>query len=119
MARKATGEVQEFVVGQLEDVRRKLQDFEKELVKRGKAQQRELEGLLKGVRQGKQLKALEKRANAAGSQAKKRLDALQDSVLGALGVASRAELTQVHRELGKLAKKVDALIGRKNPATAS
>lgn len=49
MARKAVsaaapkGEVQEFVVGQLEEARKRLVVFERELVKRGRAQQREVD----------------------------------------------------------------------------
>jgi uncharacterized protein YukE len=117
MARKTTStkvEVQEFVVGQLEDARKRLVVFERELVKRGKAQQREVEVLLKSVRQGKPLKAIEKQANAAGTEVKKRLDGLQDQVLGVLGVASRAEISQINRELTKLSKKVDALVTKKS-----
>lgn len=120
MARKAVssaapkGEVQEFVVGQLEEARKRLVVFERELVKRGRAQQREVETLLKNVRQGKPLRALEKQASAATAEVKKRLDGLQDQVLGALGVASRAELIQINRELSKLSKKVDILVSKKN-----
>lgn len=118
MARKttastATGEVQEFVINQLEEARHKLEGFEKGLVKRGKAQQKEIEALLKSVRQGKPIKAIEKQATAAGAEVRKRLDGLQEQVLGALGVASRTEITQINRELAKLSKKVDALVSKK------
>lgn len=109
-------DVQDFVVVQLEEARKRIQTFEKELVKRGRAQQRELEGLIKQLRQGKQLKTLEKQATVAGSEVKKRLDTLQTSVLDALGVASRDEMRQIHRELARLTKRVDTLVSKKPSA---
>lgn len=109
-------DVQDFVVVQLEEARRRIQTFEKELVKRGRAQQRELEGLIKQLRQGKQLKTLEKQATVAGTEVKKRLDTLQNSVLDALGVASRDEMRQIHRELARLTKRVDTLVSKKPSA---
>jgi polyhydroxyalkanoate synthesis regulator phasin len=111
------GEVQAAVIGQLEEARKRIVAFEKELVKRGRAQQRELEVLIRDLRAGKPVKQLEKQASAASHEVKKRLDGLQDQVLGALGVASKHEISQLNRELAKLSKKVDALVSRKAPAT--
>lgn len=113
---KAAKDVQEFVVVQLEEARKRIQSFEKELVKRGRAQQKELEAVIKSIRTGKQLKVLEKQASAATGEVKKRLDGLQTSVLDALGVASRDEMRQIHRELARLTKRVDTLISRKPSA---
>lgn len=126
MARKQTpqktqspvAEVQAAVVGQLEEARKRLVSFEKELVKRGRQQQKEIESLIRGVRSGKQLKQIEKQATAAGTEVKKRLDGLQDQVLGVLGVASRSEIAELNRELVRLSKKVDALASKKAPAQA-
>lgn len=115
-APKAAKDVQEFVVVQLEEARKRIQTFEKELVKRGRAQQKELEGVIKSIRAGKQLKVLEKQASAATGEVKKRLDGLQTSVLDALGVASRDEMRQIHRELARLTKRVDTLISKKPSA---
>ncbi|MGV3620407.1 MAG: hypothetical protein ACO1OB_06305 [Archangium sp.] len=95
-------DVQSLVLGQLEDARKRLLTFEKELVKRGRAQQKELEALIRGVRKGVPVKQIEKKATAA-----------KQSVLGALGVASRDEILQLNRELARLSKKVDALVTRK------
>lgn len=125
MARKQTvqsspvADVQALVVGQLEDARKRLVTFEKELVKRGRAQQKEIETLIRGVRSGKQLKQLEKQATAAGTEVKKRLDGIQDQVLSALGVASRDEIVQLNRELTRLSKKVDALVTKKTPTASA
>ena len=113
---KAAKDVQEFVVVQLEEARKRIQSFEKELVKRGRAQQKELEAVIKSIRTGKQLKVLEKQASAATGEVKKRIDGLQTSVLDALGVASRDEMRQIHRELARLTKRVDTLISRKPSA---
>ncbi len=124
MARKQTVqsspvvEVQNLFLGQLEDARKRLQSFEKELVKRGKAQQKEIETLIKGVRTGKPLKQLEKQVGAVGGEVKKRLDGLQDQVLAALGVASHDEIVELNRELVRLSKKVDLLIAKKPTASA-
>ena len=122
MARKQTqstqspvAEVQAVVLGQLEEARKRLVTFEKELVKRGRQLQKEIETLIKGVRSGKQLKQFEKQATAAGNEVKKRLDGLQDQVLNVLGVASRHEIAELNRELARLAKKVDALASKKAP----
>jgi len=115
MSRKQTvqqspvAEVQAAVVSQLEDARKRLVTFEKELVKRGRQQQREIEAVLKSVRSGKQLKQIEKSATAAGHEVKKRLDGLQDQILGVLGVASRDDIQELSRELARLSKKVDTL----------
>lgn len=124
MARKQTvqsspvAEVQNLVLGQLVDARKRLLSFEKELVKRGKAQQKEIESLIKGVRTGKPLKQLEKQVNVVGGEVKKRLDGLQDQVLAVLGVASHDEIVELNRELVRLSKKVDLLLAKKPTASA-
>jgi polyhydroxyalkanoate synthesis regulator phasin len=124
MARKQTvqsspvADVQNLVLGQLEDARKRLVSFEKELVKRGKQQQKEIESLIKGVRSGKQLKQIEKQVGAVGGEVKKRLDGLQDQVLSVLGVASHDEIVELNRELVRLSKKVDLLLAKKPTASA-
>jgi polyhydroxyalkanoate synthesis regulator phasin len=117
MARKipaVTEEVQGFVVGQLKEAQKRVRTLEKELVKRGRSQQKELEALIKSVRQGKQVKAFEKQANVATHEVKKRLDTLQGQVLSVLGVATRSEIHHISRELTRLTKKVDALVSKKS-----
>jgi hypothetical protein len=102
-------EVQEFVVVQLEEARRRLQQYEKDLLALGRSQQHEIEALLERVKTGKELKLLEKRASEATSEVKKRLDGVQTQVLSVLGVASQDQIKQISRELGRLSKKVDTL----------
>lgn len=116
VAPQSVKDVQDFVVGQLEEARKRIQSFEKDLVKRGRAQQKEIESLIRDLRSGKQLKTLEKQANAATTEVKKRLDGLQESVLDALGVASRDEIREIHRELARLTKRVDTLVSKKPSA---
>jgi DNA anti-recombination protein RmuC len=106
-------DVQVFVSAQLEQAKKRIGEFEKDLTKRAKAQQKEVEGLLKSIRQGTPLKAFEKQASAASDQVKQRLEELQSTVLTALGVATSDEIGQIHRELTKLSKKVDALVTKK------
>ena len=125
MARKQTvqsspvADVQNLVLGQLEDAKKRLVTFEKELVKRGKAQQKELESLIKNVRSGKQLKQIEKQVSAVGTEAKKRIENLQDQVLAVLGVASHDEIVELNRELVRLSKKVDQLLVTKKPQASA
>lgn len=124
MARKQTvqsspvAEVQNLVLGQLEDARKRLVHFEKELVKKGRAQQKEIESLIKGVRSGKQLKQIEKQAVAVGTEVKNRLNGLQEQVLAVIGVASHDEIVELNRELVRLSKKVDLLLAKKPTASA-
>ena len=119
MARKqsavqsSVSDVQSLVLGQLEDAKKRLLGLEKELVRRGRAQQKEIESLIKSVRTGKPVKRFEKQAAAAGTEVKKRLDGLQTQVLGVLGVATRTEIGQLNRELARLSKKVDALASKR------
>lgn len=125
MARKQTvqsspvADVQNLVLGQLEDARKRLAHFEKELVKRGRAQQKEIESLIRGVRTGKPLKQIEKQAAAVGGEVRKRLDGLQDQVLAVLGVASHDEIVELNRELVRLSKKVDQLLAKKGPTASA
>ncbi len=111
------GEVQAYVIEQLEEARRRLIATERELVALGRTQQKEIEALLERVKSGKELKLLEKRASEATREVKKRLDLLQGQVLGALGVASHEEVDQIGKELSRLSKKVDQLL-KKSPPTA-
>ncbi len=126
MARKQTvahsspvADVQSMVLHQLEDAKKRLVHFEKELVKRGRAQQKEIEHLIKGVRTGKPLKQIEKQAAAAGTEVKKRLDGLQEQVLGVLNIASRSEIAELNRELVRLSKKIDTLASKKSPVASA
>lgn len=111
--------VQAKVTTQLEDAKKRFLTLEKELVKRGRQQQKELEGLLKQVRGGVPLKQVEKSVNAASTEVKKRLDGLQGSVLGLLGVATHTEIAKLNRDLTKLSKKVDALLASKKPTATA
>jgi uncharacterized protein YukE len=112
VTRKQQMKVPEVVVAQVDEARRRLQKFEREVVARGRQQQRELEALVGRVRSGKDLKQLEKRASALGGDVRKRFDKVMKGFAGSLGLASRAEIREVNKELGKLSKKVDALARR-------
>ena len=101
--------IQEFVVAHLEDARKQLVKFEKELAARGKQQRKEIEAIISQVKSGRQLKALKSQANEVGSEVRKRLDGLQGKLVEAVGVASVAQVKEINRELGKLAKKLETL----------
>jgi hypothetical protein len=118
VAQSSVKDVQGFVAAQLEQAKKRIGEFEKDLTKRARAQQKEVESLLKSIRQGTPLKTIEKQATAATDEVKKRLEELQGQVYTALGVATSEEIGQIHRELTKLSKKVDALVTKKGSTTS-
>ncbi len=117
--------LQGFVKEQLEEAQKKFQALEteaeralKDLVSKGKAQRKELEALLERVNAGelfdpRSVKKWAKKAEQASADVLGRLDALQSRVVEAAGVASQSQVRDIHRELGKLTKKLDALTGKK------
>jgi ElaB/YqjD/DUF883 family membrane-anchored ribosome-binding protein len=115
---KAQG-IQEFVVAHLEDARKQLVKFEKELAARGKHQRKEIEAVISQVKSGRKLKALKSQANEVGSEVRKRLDGLQGKLVEAVGVASVAQVKEINRELSKLAKKLETLTKKKSGATVN
>ena len=103
-------EIQTYVVSQLEDARKQLQRFEKDLVARGKQQRKELEQLINRAKQGKEIKQLKSRANEATHEVKKVFDGLQHRLVEAVGVASKDQVEQIKGDLNRLSKKIDALL---------
>jgi hypothetical protein len=103
-------------LAQLEQARKRVQSFEKELVKRGLAQLKVLEAFIKSIRTGKPLKALEKQASSAAGVVKKRLDGLHTALLEAVGLASRDEVRQIHRALARLTRRMDAIASKRPSA---
>ena len=133
MASKNENTVQAFVKGQLEEAQKRFVGLEKEaekvlknLAARGADSRKELEGLLGRINAGEfnplesaRVQQLGKKANQAGAEVKKRLDGLQTRVVEAVGVASQTQVKEINRELGKLSRKLDSLIGGKKPASKS
>jgi hypothetical protein len=131
MARNSSGhkngQIQSFVKEQLEEAQRRFSAFEvdaektlKQLISRGKEQRKELEGLIhrlgangEAIFENATVRQLSKRANQASSEVCKRLDTLQAHVVEAVGVASQAQVREINRELGKLSRKLDTLVGKR------
>ena len=105
--------IQQFVVGQLEEAKKQVLRFEKELAAKGKHQRKELEGLIARVKSGKELKALKTQANEVTHEVKKRFDGLQGKLVQAVGVASQAQVKEINRELNRLSKKLESFVTRK------
>lgn len=119
--------LQQFVMERLEEAKERLAGFEEEaegvlktLVTRGKEQRKELEALIEKLNtrelraiETRAVKQLGKRATQATTQVRKRFDHLQARVLEATGVASSTQVREINRELSRLGKKLDALIGKK------
>jgi ribosomal protein L17 len=104
------GEIQAFVVTQLEDARKQLVRFEKEVVARGKAQRKEIEKLLTRAKSGKDIEQLKKSANEAAHEVTKLFDGIQHRLVEAVGVASKDQVEQIKGDLNRLTKKIDALL---------
>lgn len=108
--------VQKFVVGQLEEAKKQLIKFEKEIVSKGRQQRKELEALIKSVQSGKQVEALGSKVTEVGGELKKAFDGLQTKVVSAAGVATQEQVAQINRELARLSKKIDGLVSKKRAA---
>ena len=105
-------EAQAFVLGQLEDARKRLQSLEKDLVTRGRKQQREIEKLMGRITSGRELKAFEKKASQASNRFVKQLHKAQTQALDALGLATQGQIRKLSREVAALSKKIDAISRR-------
>lgn len=116
-ASNGTTRLPAFVKDQIEDAQKRLTAFEAEaqkvletLLERGRESRRELENLVKNPG---------KKANQARLEARKRLDQIQNRVIETVGVASQAQVEQINKELVKLSKKLDQLVGNKKSAAKS
>ncbi len=101
--------VQDKVLAQLEGAQKQLKQFEKDALKFGKNQQKELEHLVSRVRSGKELKALGKRAQTATRTLRTRFDRMERSVLEAVGVASSVEVHKLSAEVKALKRQLASL----------
>ena len=146
MAAKKNGthgakQVQGFVKHQIEEAQERFVALETEaknvlenLVARGQKTRKEVEGLLarfdglekakEGLEQLRELNPIDassvkkfgKRATAATAEVKKRFEDLQDKVISGVGVASQSQVREINKELVKLSKKLDTLVGKKGAA---
>ncbi|MHB8876084.1 MAG: hypothetical protein ACYC8T_20530 [Myxococcaceae bacterium] len=119
--------LQDFVMERLEEARERITGFENEaeevlkgLAAKGKEQRKELEKIIEKLN-GRELRAMETRAvkqlgksaTRASTEVKKRFEDLQAKVLEATGVASSSQVKEINKELSKLGKKLDSLLGKK------
>jgi ElaB/YqjD/DUF883 family membrane-anchored ribosome-binding protein len=121
-----TRNLETLVKGGLEEAQKRFQGLETEadkLVKslkpRVEESRKEVEALLAKL-DGKELtqllehprvKELSRKATQTGNALRKRLDGLQNRVVESTGVASQAQVKEIRRELSKLTKKIDELVG--------
>jgi hypothetical protein len=117
---------------QLEEAQKRFVAFEGEakkalesLVEKGKESRKELEGVLRRFNakdmkflDNRTMKQIGKRAEAAGTEVRKRFDALQNRLIEVSGVASQTQLRAMNKELHRLAKKVEGLVDRKSKPEA-
>jgi hypothetical protein len=123
-ANEAAGQVSSFVKGRLEQAQRQFEQLESELQKRLQplvTQGREsgLKVLLKlndSVhelrRENPTVQKLEQQAIQVGGVLRQRLDMLQHRMVKVVGtVASQSQVDAINRELDRLGRKLDALVG--------
>ena len=112
--------LQVFVKEQFADAQKRFAQFEGEaqkvlenLVGRARVSRKELEGFVQGrLDHLKDLRLLGK-ANASLSEVQKRLATVQTKVIESVGMASQAQVDQINRELARLSKKLDGMMGKK------
>ena len=127
----AKNDVQGFVLGQFGIAQKRLVAFEaeaekvlKNLIARGQDSRKELDALLERVSAAElkvlngSLRELVKRAQDVSTEARKKLEEFQARVLEVAGVASQTQVRALNRQLGKLSKRLDTLVGGKPDARA-
>lgn len=123
-----TTKLQGFVREQVEDAQKRLASFETEaqqvlgnLMERGQKSRKDLEKLLQkfnGIEvrdlnplDKAQVKKLGKKATSASNEVRRRVEEIQNKVVQSVGFASQAQVQQINKELTKLSKKLDSLVG--------
>ncbi len=129
-----TRKLETLAKGGLEEAQKRFQGLEteaqklvKDLKVRGEASRKDVEALLAKL-DGKELnqllehprvKELGRKANQASTSLRKRLNGLQTRVVETTGVASQAQVKEIRRELSKLSKKLDELVGSATSAVTN
>lgn len=121
-AKSGFAQVETFLKAQLAVAQKRMEELEgeaqkvvKTLESRGQEAAKEAQVLWGKLQAGELLadprvQELGKKVDAAGTELRKRLDAVQTKVVEAVGVASQAQLKDLNKELAKLSRKVDALL---------
>ena len=115
--------LQVFVKEQFADAQKRFAQFEGEaqkvlqnLMGRARVSRRELEGFVQDRLDHLKDFPLFGKANASLSEVQKRLATVQTKVIESVGVASQAQVNQINRELARLSKKLDGMMGKKGSA---
>lgn len=129
----ATRNLGKLVEGGLEEAQKRIQGLEAEAQKRLKGLEAEagkVVNILKvrGQESRKELnqllahpkvKELSRKVDEAGTGLRKRMGVLQTRVVETVGVASQAQVRQIHKEVTKLSKKLDEMVGSAAAAVAN
>lgn len=127
--------LQGFVKEQVEEAQKRLHAFEAEaqqvlenLMERGQKSRKEIEKLLGKLNPEQlrdlnpldkaQVKKLGKKATHATNEVRRRVEEIQNKVVESVGVASQAQVQQINKELTRLSRKLDTLVGKKGGAKA-
>jgi len=124
-------DVQGFVKGQFTVAQKRLVAFEaeaekvlKNLIARGQESRKELDGLIERLGSAEikilnaTLRDLAKRAQEVSHEVRRKVEEFQDRVLEVAGVASQNQVKALNRQLTKLSRRLDTLVGEKPDARA-
>lgn len=133
METSKTVQLQGFVKQQLEDAQKRFASFEEEaervlkgLIERGREHGKELEELIQklnvrdlSVFRKAKIRDLGRTAEEASSEVRRRLDSIQSRVIEAVGVATKAQIDDINRELSRLSKKLDGVVRKPRRKTSA
>lgn len=94
---------------------------------RGQESRKEVEALLgkldklepKELMAHPRVKELSRKVDQTGTELRKRFTGLKNGVVESVGVASQSQVKQIHREISKLSKKLDEVVGSASAAVAN
>jgi len=141
----ATSKLESVLKGGLEEAQKRFQGLEAEAQKRIKGLEAEAEKVVQGLKSygqesrkeleallGKldklepkellahpRVKELNRKLDQAGTELRKRFGGLKNGMVESVGVASQAQVKQIHRELSKLSKKLDEVVGSATAAVTN
>jgi uncharacterized protein YukE len=118
--RNGKSNLQVFVKEQLEDAQKRFAHLEGEAQKvfdnlagRARESRKELEVFVQRFNGFDQLKDRLDQLKGVSGDVQKRLTTVQSKVIESVGVASQAQVSQISRELTRVSKKLDTLMGKK------
>lgn len=141
----AASKLESVLKGGLEEAQKRFQGLEAEAQKRIKGLEAEANKVVQGLKARGQesrkaleaqlgkldklepkellahprVKELSRKVDQAGTELRKRVGGLKNGVVESVGVASQSQVKQIQREISKLSKKLDEVVGSASAAVAN